>query len=250
MVYGICERISPGLLAEPLNALTSSAFLIVAWAAWNLARRTGNRSAGIHGLLALSVAIGLGSGLWHMLATSWALVLDVSSISLFVVVFTWLYARRFPGMRAFLAAAAVVVFLSMTYAVLEVAGVLHVPLAYTPMLVVWFGLVGLGAVHARRRATACFSLLVAAAVCALALFFRLIDLAVCPAFPVGTHFLWHSLGALTAFLAIRCLLLDTPLRLEPQSDVHAGKDPTLGRPGSEARNADSEAGDRTRLLYR
>ena len=210
MVYGHCERIGPGLLAEPLNVLSSAVFLVAAWAAWNLARRRGNRSAGIRGLLALSVAIGLGSGLWHMVATSWALLFDVIPICLFVVLFTWLYARRFLGMRAFLAMAAGVVFLSTTYAVLEVAGVLHVPLVYTPMLVVWFGLVALGAVHAQMRAQARFSLLAAAAVCALALLFRLIDLAVCPTFPVGTHFLWHSLGALTAYLALRCLMLDTP----------------------------------------
>ena len=215
MVYGTCERIGPGLLGEPLNALTSTAFLVVAWAGWNLARRTGNRSAGIHGLLALSVAIGLGSGVWHTLATSWALILDVIPISLFVVVFTWLYARSFLGMRAFLAVGAAVVFLSTGYAVLEVASVIHVPLTYTPMLVVWFGLVVLGVVHARGRAPDRFSLLAAAAVCALALLFRLIDLAVCPAFPVGTHFLWHSFGALTAFLALRCLML-APFGLDPE----------------------------------
>ena len=230
MVYGTCERIGPGLLGEPLNALTSTAFLVVAWAGWNLARRTGNRSASIRGLLALSVAIGLGSGLWHTLATSWALLLDVIPISLFVVVSTWLYARGFLGMRAFLAVAAVVVFLSTTYAVLDVAGVLHVPLTYTPMLVVWFGLVVLGVVHARGRTPARFSLLAAAAVCALALLFRLIDLAVCPAFPLGTHFLWHSLGALTAFLVIHCLTL-APLQLGP-----GGTDPTLDRSENDALN--------------
>lgn len=243
MVYGTCERIGPGLLGEPLNALTSSAFLVVAWAGWNLARSTGNRSAGIRGLLALSVAIGLGSGVWHTLATSWALLLDVIPISLFVVVCTWLYARSFLGLRAFLAVAAVVVFLSATYAVLEVAGVLHVPLTYTPMLVVWFGLVVLGVVHARSRAPARFSLLAAAAVCALALLFRLIDLPVCPAFPVGTHFLWHSLGALTAFLALRCLTLAT-LQLGP-----GGQDPTLDRSVSETLNGRVGAPEPSHLHY-
>lgn len=222
-MYGICERIGPGLLAEPFNALTSTGFLVVAWAGWSLARRTGNRSAGIRGLLALSVAIGLGSGLWHTLATSWAFILDVVPISLFVVVWTWLYARSFLGMRAFLAAAAAVVFLSTAYAVLEVAGVLHVSLTYTPMLVVWFGLVVLGVVHARGRVSARFSLLAAAAVCALALLFRLIDLAVCPTFPVGTHFLWHSFGALTAFLVIRCLML-APFGPDPEERTRASTD--------------------------
>ena len=60
-----CERTGPGLLAEPLNAVTNASYLIAAWAAWYLARRSGRLSAGVQVLLWLSVAIGVGSGLWH-----------------------------------------------------------------------------------------------------------------------------------------------------------------------------------------
>jgi hypothetical protein len=42
-----CERVGVGLLAEPLNAFCNVSFLLAAWAAWVLARRTGALSAGV-----------------------------------------------------------------------------------------------------------------------------------------------------------------------------------------------------------
>jgi hypothetical protein len=69
MIDVYCERIGPGLLAEPLNAVTNASFLIAAWAAWLLASRLGRLSPEVWGLLALSVAVGIGSGIWHSFAT-------------------------------------------------------------------------------------------------------------------------------------------------------------------------------------
>ena len=68
-----CERLGPGLLAEPFNAVSNGSFLIAAWAAWTLARGTGGLSAGLRVLIALAASVGIGSGLWHTLATPWAI---------------------------------------------------------------------------------------------------------------------------------------------------------------------------------
>ena len=65
----------------------------------------------------------------------------------------------------------------------------------------------LGVFHARKRQAARYTLLAAGGVYLLALFFRTIDLEVCSAIPIGTHFLWHSLNGLAAYLAMRCLIL-------------------------------------------
>jgi hypothetical protein len=46
-----CERTAPGLLAEPLNAITNASFLIAAGAAWVLATRTGQVPTGIRALV-------------------------------------------------------------------------------------------------------------------------------------------------------------------------------------------------------
>ena len=88
-----CERLGPGLLAEPFNAVSNGSFLIAAWAAWSLARGTGGLSAGLRVLIALAASVAIGSGLWHTLATPWAMILDVVPIALFLIWTLWLYAR-------------------------------------------------------------------------------------------------------------------------------------------------------------
>jgi len=94
MIDLYCERLAPGLGAEPINALTNLAFLVSAWATWRLMRRRAERPASVGILPALMVAVAVGSGLFHTLATPWARVLDVLPILLFQVVCVWLYARR------------------------------------------------------------------------------------------------------------------------------------------------------------
>jgi hypothetical protein len=199
-----CERVGPGLLAEPLNAITNASFLLAAWAAWVLARRAGALSPGVRALVALAASVGVGSILWHTLATSWALILDIVPILLFIVWYIWLYTRDILGTRFWFTVAAVVVFLVATFIALRYSHVLHGAPVYTPGLLV---VLVLGVAHARDLRTERFTLLGAAGVYAAALFFRTIDQEVCPVLPLGTHFLWHSLIGLVTYLAMRCLIL-------------------------------------------
>ena len=206
-----CERTAPGLVNEPLNAITNASFLIAAWAAWLLAGRSGRPPADIQILLWLAVATGIGSGLWHTLPNGWTLLLDIVPIVLLLVWLFWLYMRGIAGVPAPFAAVAIVAFLLATVLAQRFAGVLHGALYYTPALI--FVLV-LGVYHAREREAARFSMLGAAGAMGLALVFRTLDQEVCPAFPIGTHFLWHSLNGLAVYLAMRCLILSRAARAE------------------------------------
>jgi len=204
MIDAYCERTGPGLLAEPLNALSNVSFFIAAWAAWLLARRLGRLSAGVQVLLALALAVGVGSVLWHTLATPWALVLDIIPILLFVVCFIWLYTRSVAGMPTLVAQASVAAFVVATFFAQGFANVLHGALAYVPALL---AVLVLGVFHAREGTSARYTLLAAAGVFALALVFRTLDQEVCPVLPIGTHFLWHSLIGLVVYLGMRCVIL-------------------------------------------
>jgi len=44
----------------------------------------------------------------------------------------------------------------------------------------------------------------------VSIFFRTIDNAVCPYFPVGSHFFWHLLNPVVLYLSARALLLNLP----------------------------------------
>ncbi|MCD8494126.1 MAG: ceramidase domain-containing protein [Alphaproteobacteria bacterium] len=92
-----CERLGPGLWAEPLNALTNAAFFIAAVLAYLLARKENKldwRSGILIGLVAI---IGTGSTLFHTIATFWAMLTDSIPILIYQIVFIALYARRVMG---------------------------------------------------------------------------------------------------------------------------------------------------------
>jgi Ceramidase len=201
-----CERVGPGLLAEPLNAVSNISFLLAAWAAWVLAKRTGTLSAGVRVLIAIAASVGIGSILWHTYPTMLTLILDIVPILIFLIWYIWLYTRNVIRMRSLFAVASVAVFLLATFFFIQYSDVLHGALVYSPGLMV--ALV-LGVFQATERRVARFTLLAAAGVYLAALFFRTIDNEVCSVLPIGTHFLWHLLIGLVTYLAMRCLILST-----------------------------------------
>jgi hypothetical protein len=201
-----CERVGPGSLAEPLNAVSNISFLLAAWAAWVLAKRTGTLSAGVRALIAIAASVGIGSILWHTYPTMLTLILDIVPILIFLIWYIWLYTRNVIGMRSLFAVASVAAFLLGTFLVIPYSDVLHGALVYSPGLMV--ALV-LGVFHATEWTVARFTLLAAAGVYMAALFFRTIDIEVCSVLPIGTHFLWHILIGLVTYLAMRSLILST-----------------------------------------
>ena len=209
MIDAYCERVSPGLLAEPLNAFSNISFLIAAWAAWRLAARYAKLTVGIRVLIMLGFLVGIGSILWHTYPTETTLILDIVPIVLFIIWFIWVYAQEVMAVGTLAAAGFVVLFLAATYIAASYAGVLHGAPVYTPGLVV---VLFLGVYHLKSEKPARFMLLAAAGVYFLALFYRTIDQEVCHVIPIGTHFIWHSLIGFVTYLAMRGLILGSPER--------------------------------------
>ena len=199
-----CERVGMGFFAEPLNAFTNVSFLIAAWLAWMLARRTDTLSTSLQVLIGLGAATGVGSILWHTTPNSLTFWLDIIPILLFIMAYIWLHTRRVLQLSAPVAALSVAGFLLLTFAAMSVAQVLHGALVYTPGLLV---VLVLGLLHARAQLADRYGLLLAAVVYFAALFFRTIDNEVCGSLPIGTHFLWHLLIGSVTYLAMRPLIL-------------------------------------------
>ena len=204
MIDAYCERVGEGLLAEPLNAISNISFLIAAWAAWRLAKRGERLSPGILILIGLDLLVGVGSILWHTYPNDTTLIVDVVPIVLFIMWYVWLYARRVMAVGPLFAALFVFLFVSATYVALQYASLLHGAPVYTPGLVVVF-LMGL--YHLATRKPAKLTLIAASGVYLTALFFRTIDNEVCPVWPLGTHFIWHSLVGFGTYIAARGLVL-------------------------------------------
>jgi hypothetical protein len=160
-------------------------------------------------LLATAVTIGVGSFLFHTMATTWARVLDIVPILFFQLAFLWLYGRRIIALERSTMVVALTAYLAASIAGRQFPAILNGSLIYAPTIL---AILGLGIYHARHTAIARFDLLAAAAVLAAALLFRSIDNGVCGMFPIGTHFLWHLSNGIVVYLAVRALVLHQPTR--------------------------------------
>ena len=196
-----CERLGPGLLAEPLNAITNGAFLVAAWRLASLARSRGQSDRGMLALAALALAIGIGSSLFHTFATGWALAADVLPILLFQLLFLLLYLRRQVGLPFAPAAGLCLAFLLACLAGRSAPAVLNGSLAYAPTLAV----LALLAWHQRRTQQSGL-LLGATGLFSLSLLLRSLDNALCPLWPIGTHLFWHLLNAAVLVLSGQALV--------------------------------------------
>lgn len=201
-----CERLGPGLLAEPVNAITNAAFFAAAGYAWRDARALGRLDAATLTLIGLIVAIGTGSALFHTFATGWARLLDELPILLLQLLFLWTYTRRVIGVARWVSAALVVAYLALAVYCRGFGHLLNGSLVYAPALLMSLGL---GAYHWRTQPRFRQSLLQAAAVLVTAIVMRTFDAAVCERFPLGTHFMWHLLVAAVAYLSMRALTTAT-----------------------------------------
>ncbi|KAA3651659.1 MAG: hypothetical protein DWQ11_13590 [Proteobacteria bacterium] len=196
-----CERTDAGLWAEPVNALTNLAF--IAGAAWLLRRMDRRTPADLRTLAWLMGLVGAGSGVFHTVAQAWAAVLDVAFIALFVVLFLQRALVRLAGWRASAASGAVlgVLIVSAMIAITLKAPALNGSELY---LGPWLALIGLSRIcppsPARRWLTA------AAVLFGVSMLLRSTDLAVCEAFPLGTHFGWHVNNALVLWCGMRALM--------------------------------------------
>ena len=92
-----CERTGPGLLSEPVNAISNAAFFVAAWLAWRAAKARGLADAPTLTLIGLTAAVGVGSTLFHTFAQRWAGAADVIPILLFILTYFGLTIWRYFG---------------------------------------------------------------------------------------------------------------------------------------------------------
>jgi len=198
-----CERTDPTFWAEPINALTNISFILAALGAWHLSRRSSTMSPSIWLLLTTAVAIGVGSFVFHTVATSWARILDVLPILVFQLLFLWIYARQVIALTRPTSAFLLAGFLAAAVLGRQFPEVLNGSLIYAPG---FLAIVALGLHHAWAATIGRFDLLAAAGVLGASIFFRAIDNTVCSSFPIGTHFLWHLLNGVVVYLVVRSLV--------------------------------------------
>lgn len=199
-----CERMDAGFWAEPLNAVTNAAFLIAAFLLAQRLRGSNDRAAWF--LTGLVATIGVGSFLFHTLATRWAAITDVAPITIFMLCAVAIgLMRRFdlPGQAAALGTIAFLfsgLMLGFTPLMTMLPGG---SVSYLPALIT---LILFAVILVRRSDPFAVFFLLAALVFALSLTLRTLDMPLCGTIPIGTHFGWHVLNAVTLYLVTRGLM--------------------------------------------
>jgi hypothetical protein len=248
-----CERTSSALDSEPVNALTNAAFLIGACVAWCIrsSHPRGDQGKLVVALILTMALVGLGSFLFHTVATRWTEWADVLPIMLFMLLYLWIVLTRFFGWPTWLKSIALLAYFAMTfYAEASVpAGVLWGGALYVPTVLL---ILVIATSLYLRQTPGAGVFLIATAVFLVSFAARTLDASVCAAFPLGTHFVWHLLNATLLFILVRAAILysapahaarrsSSPLRrsrLRPQSKT-ANQPQDLSRATSRPGNCGS-----------
>jgi hypothetical protein len=209
-VDAYCERVGAGVWDEPWNAVTNLAFILAAVVMWRQSRGETLARA-----LCIALAlIGVSSGLWHVFAVVWTGAADTLSILIYILIYLYGANLRFLGLSPLWAGAGVLAFfpyaIVVGWAASQVAW-LGSSAGYVPVAV----LIALYAIGLWRRAPATArGLAIGVVILCLSLTARTVDDAICAAFPLGTHFLWHLLNALMLGWMIHVYLRHKPPRVD------------------------------------
>jgi hypothetical protein len=201
-----CERTDASFWAEPANAATNAAFLFAAALAlveWRRAGARASRPDSTHDwptliLIMVVAAVGVGSFIFHTIATRGAVFADVIPIAIFIYGYLLLALVRFLRASPPMAIAVTVAYATATQALpwLVPSRALNGSVAYLPALVALIAVARLTRGPARR------GLNLAVMLFTVSLALRTIDLEACEAFPLGTHFVWHLFNAVVLYVLL------------------------------------------------
>ena len=203
-IDGYCERLAPGLFAEPVNALTNFAFIIAAVIV--LAKPETRRYPITIALSILLGMIGVGSLLFHTFANVITSIADVTPIVLFTLTYIYAANHYFLQLRKLTAFIVTMLFLPYAWIVINIISTvmpwIGSSTSYIPILLL-FPLYSL--LLWQRLPIVAKSLAIAFLLLAASISFRWLDDPICTYVPLGTHFIWHILNAILLAWVIKSL---------------------------------------------
>ncbi len=205
-----CERVDFSFWSEPTNAITNFLIIFAGLAAFRLY----NKQFPLHGhrhrpniliLIGLVILTGVGSFLYHTLASVWAGYADILPIVGFIYLYHAVFLRRALAMPYKYVLGYLVLFFGISVLLSKFLGAdaFNGSVGYIPALIsfytVWVAMMAL-----RRPGAKLFG--IAALVFLTSISFRTADMSVCESFPLGTHFMWHTLNSVVLYLLLKLII--------------------------------------------
>jgi hypothetical protein len=100
LLQAYCERTDAGFWSEPINALSNIAFLVSAFVAARLLKRSECSDREAFLLIIILGFVGVGSFIFHTFATRWAEMLDILPIASFVMCYLIFGLKRYFDLGA------------------------------------------------------------------------------------------------------------------------------------------------------
>ncbi|NNE52919.1 MAG: hypothetical protein HKN30_11025 [Sulfitobacter sp.] len=205
-----CERQDASFWAEPLNAISNVAFILAGlWAAFE-ARRRGGMGWPVVFLIGMAFVIGAGSFLFHTFATHWAGLADSLPILIFILSYAVAALALIVGARRLqllLYLVAMAAFFTATGLAISALGLdMNGSQGYLPALLSMYLITALTWARGHpvlpwfAAATLAFT---------LSLTLRSLDMALCDAWPYGTHVFWHLFNGTVVALLLQALIRNT-----------------------------------------
>lgn len=199
-----CERLDATFWAEPLNAITNLSFIVAAYLGYKLWKHDKKRQTSGLILVIIAFIVGIGSFLFHTIATRGAMLGDIIPIILFVHFGFWMILQRFFGFKWYIALLGVIGLFWFNWLVRTTVPVTYlngsVQYLTTLAMLITVSLV-LSFRGQRSRSFAAASIIFF-----IAIIFRSSDMMFCSSISIGTHFLWHLLNGAVVYHVIRGIL--------------------------------------------
>jgi hypothetical protein len=200
-----CERTGAGLLNEPLNVMSSAAFLVAAWLLWLDYRKTRtNYDEERLTLIVLLTLTGLGGMFLHTTANRLGVYAQLLPLGLFLAVVLYVTIQRLLGIG-------VKPVLLLVLGLAAVCGLTRsIPDPYRfHDVVAWFPILGALMLITwrlrRMRHAAARDFLKITGLIALSMTLRFTDWAVCYWLPAGTYFLAEICTGMALYLMARTI---------------------------------------------
>lgn len=199
-----CESVVNFWLHEPLNAITNFAFFVGAYFLYKLIKRNEHNMRLGTVLIVLMVILGAGSLAWHSYRSVPTLLMDEIPIYIFIIfAFIFLVQSLTRNYKTTILAS------------LSMASIYYALFAYIPALNIFQGslkyvfaviiFLVLNTLITRKFGQEC-SFVLSLGILVGAIIFRIIDLYICSAFPIGTHFIWHISVATVIYFSSKVIL--------------------------------------------
>lgn len=206
-ITNYCERgESLWFWAEPWNLWSNLAFFASALACLILlwSRKTNVKSKFWYlTLIAMTALTGVGSALLHTMPIYWTRWFDVVPLSLWILIFLGKFYSSMGFSKSYVVWV-YIFFFGLNYIALahfDSALVVKSNYYYATALMALFG-----SWLAHLRGFPTRYLWAGTLLFGLSLTFRILDHSICPSFPVGTHFLWHTCNATVIYLLFHGLV--------------------------------------------